>query len=125
MITLLNWCLAHWYVWFWLAVLGVFDGVRDFFYGVAVAIGGSAERKHQRALELERARAKTAKAQAKAGTEIMPTPGPCVHRRVLPVHDGTGERVAWLCQNDDCREQLPRNWAVEPADLPDPRSGHE
>jgi hypothetical protein len=117
MIAVLNWGLDHWWVFFWLAVLGVFDGVRDFFVGCAAAIGLSGERRHQRRLEEIRA-AHPVPAEPRSIHGNPDEARTCQHHAVVPVHNTvTGEREAWVCTNPDCRTQLPRNWAVEPSDL--------
>ena len=112
MIAVLNWLVAHWYVIFWLAVFGVFEGVRDFFIDLAKAVASIGERKHKR-------RMKELKLQAQiAGGAALPVskkPGPCVHRNVTPVISTDEAVVAWLCKS--CDEKLPADWAVREEDL--------
>ena len=110
MIAVLNWPLNHWYVFFWLAVLGVFEGVRDFFIGIFVAIATIGERRHERRLEEIRAAA-----PAPAVSSPLARPGPCVHRNVIPVVAADESVTAWLCKS--CDAQLPADWAVREEDL--------
>lgn len=110
MIAVLNWSLNHWYVFFWLAVFGVFESVRDFFIGIFEAIAGIGERKHQRRIEEIRAAA-----PAPVLPSSLPTPGPCVHRNVVPVVAADETVTAWLCKS--CDAQLPADWAVREEDL--------
>lgn len=112
MIAILNWSLDHWYVFFWLAVFGVFEGVRDFFLGIFEAIAGIGERRHQRRIEEIRAAAPVVTAPARIAGK---TPGPCVHRQVAPVVSAAEELVGWLCKS--CETQLPADWAVREEDL--------
>jgi hypothetical protein len=111
-IAVLNWLLNHWFLIFLLSAFGFFEGVRDFFIGIAEAVGGVFDGRHQR--ELERIRAQhPAPSPALSGT---PLPGPCVHRRVKQVRDRRDELVGWLCIG--CDRQLPADWAVAEEDLP-------
>jgi hypothetical protein len=112
MIAILNWSLAHWWVFFWLAIFGVFEAVRDFFLGIFAAVASIGERRHQR-------RVKELKLQAKiAAAPALPVgarkPGRCVHRNVRPVIAADDKLVGWLCQ---CDQQLPPDWAVREEDL--------
>lgn len=109
MIAVLNWSLEHWWVFLWLSIFGVFEGVRDFFVSVFEAIGGIGERKHQRRIEEIRAAA-----PAPVFPSSLPKPGPCVHRNVRPVIAADDELVGWLCA---CDAQLPADWAVRKEDL--------
>lgn len=36
----------------------------------------------------------------------------CKHRDAVPVDDVDGNRVAWLCIDPDCGEQLPGDWTL-------------
>lgn len=113
MIAVLNWSLNHWWVFLWLSILGVFEGVRDFFVSIAVAISGGSERRHERKLELARARAETmAAGRAPGGT--LPA-APCRHRNVVSVRDRTEAVVAWLCKG--CGARLPADFSVYEEDL--------
>ena len=114
MIALLNWSLAHWWVFFWLAIFGVFEGVRDFFVSMAGAAAGVFDRRHQQRLEEIRAAHPVPAAEH---AEITPAPGRCVHRRIKQVRDVTDELVGWLCVGCDTR--LPPDWAVAAEDLPE------
>ena len=113
MIAVLNWCLDHWYVFFWLAIFGVFEGVRDFFIGIFEAIAGIGERRHQRRIEELRAQAPTLPAGPVPAAPK--TPGPCVHRNVTPVIAADDSLVGWLCRS--CETRLPADWAVREEDL--------
>ena len=106
MIALLNWFAAHWFLLILLSVLGVFQGVRDFFVSIAEALGGRSEIRHQRKLELERAKA------GAAGT--LPA-APCRHRNIVGVRDTTDHLVGWLCRG--CDKQLPADFSVYEEDL--------
>ncbi|HEV2450747.1 MAG TPA: hypothetical protein VGS62_02330 [Streptosporangiaceae bacterium] len=111
MIAVLNWSLDHWYVFFWLAILGVFEGVRDFFLGIFAAIVAIGERRHERRIEEIRAAAPAPPVLSSS----LPKPGPCVHRNVTAVISGGDEVVGWLCRS--CDTQLPADWAVREEDL--------
>lgn len=112
MIAVLNWSLDHWYAFFWLAVFGVFEGVRDFFLSAFDAIAAIGERRHQRRIEEIRAAAPVVTVPARIPGK---TPGPCVHRHVVQVRDSFDELVGWLCKS--CETQLPADWAVREEDL--------
>ena len=114
MIAILNWSLEHWYVWFWLAIFGVFEGVRDFFLDLARAIGGIGERKHERRMEELRLQAPALPPGYVPPSAAM-KPGPCVHRNVVPVVAADETVSAWLCKS--CDAQLPADWAVREEDL--------
>lgn len=82
MIAVLNWSLNHWWIFLWLSIFGVFEGVRDFFLGCAEGIADLFSLRHRRKLELAKAQAKAAGAQAAAA---VPSAGllrpscPCGH----------------------------------------------
>lgn len=117
MIAVLNWLLAHWWVFIWLSVFGFFGGVRNFFAGLAGAVGSIGERHHERRMrELElkaliERHAGVLAPEPAAGVK----PGLCVHRNVVPVVSKAEEVVAWLCRT--CDEKLPAGWAVREEDL--------
>jgi hypothetical protein len=116
-IAVLNWSLDHWFVFFWLAVFGVFEGVRDFFLGIFEAVAGIGERRHERRLEELRLQVPTLPpgyVPPSAALAIPKKPGPCVHRNVKPVISADDELVGWLCA---CDAQLPADWAVREEDL--------
>src|SRR6185437_12583605 len=95
MIAVLNWSIEHWYVWFWLAVFGVFESVRDFFLAIFETVAGIGERKHRRRMKELKLQAKIAAAPALPAAK----PGPCVHRNVTAiVAAGEDEPCAWLCR---------------------------
>jgi hypothetical protein len=110
MIPLLNWLLHHWYVFFWLSIFGFFEGVRDFFVGIAESVAALGDRRHERRLELARAAARELPEPA-----ARPKPGRCVHRNVKQVRAADDELVGWLCAS--CDTQLPADWAVVQEDL--------
>ena len=112
MVAVLNWCLNHWYVLWFLVVFGFFEGVRDFFVGIAAAFMALGDRRHERRVELTRAQS-----AKPAELDRRPKPGPCVHRDVKQVRDRDGHLVAWLCVKQGCEKQLPPDWAVAAEDL--------
>jgi hypothetical protein len=112
MITVLNWSLNHWYVFFWLSVLGVFEGVRDFLFGIFEAIAGIGERRHQRRIEEIRAAAPVVTIPARIEGK---KPGHCVHRHVTAIVAADDTLVGWLCKS--CDQQLEPDWAVREEDL--------
>jgi hypothetical protein len=116
-IAVLNWSLNHWYVFFWLVVLGVFESVRDFFLSAFEAIAGIGERKHQRRIEEIRAGSPQPPPGwvAPSAAIAVKKPGPCVHRNVVPVVAADESVSAWLCKS--CDTQLPADWAVREEDL--------
>jgi hypothetical protein len=117
-IAVLNWSLDHWYVFFWLSLLGVFEGVRDFFLSAFEAVAGIGERRHQRRIEEIQARTPTLPpGYVPPSAALWPpkTPGPCVHRNVVPVVAADESVSAWLCKS--CDTQLPPDWAVREEDL--------
>lgn len=110
MIPLLDWCLAHWWLIFWLAIFGVFDWARDFVLGLVRAVAGTGERRHERRMEELELRARAAESSPAA----LPKPGRCVHRQVRAVVSVDDQVKAWLCR---CGKQLPADWAVREEDL--------
>jgi hypothetical protein len=115
-IAVFNWLLAHWFLLFLLSAFGVFEGVRDFFTGIAQAVSLAGERRHKRRMKELRLRARIAEGA------VLPrpagqgsAPGPCVHRNVVPVVSAAEEVVAWLCRS--CETRLPADWAVREEDL--------
>jgi hypothetical protein len=113
MIAVLNWALEHWFLIFLLSMLGVFEGVRDFFLDMAKAIGAVGERKHKRRMKELRLQARLAAKAPAVGTGKKP--GHCVHRNVTPVISKADELVAWLCKT--CGTRLDADWAVREEDL--------
>lgn len=111
MIAVLNWLLNHWWVFFWLAIFGVFEGVRDFFIGIAEAVGGVFTLRHDRKVELARAKAEG----EPPPTAALPVPGPCRHRKAVPVRTSEGDVVAWLCRA--CDTKLPADFSIYEEDL--------
>jgi hypothetical protein len=111
-ISVLNWALTHWYWFFWLAVFGVFEDVRNFFVKTWKEVTGT---RHKRRMRELRAQERIARATQHAGSAALPPPGPCVHRNVAAVVSKADEVVAWLCRT--CKTQLPADWAVREEDL--------
>jgi hypothetical protein len=117
-IAVLNWSIEHWYVWFWLAVFGVFESVRDFFLGIFAAVASIGERRHERRLEELRLQVPSMPpgyVPPSAALSVPKTPGPCVHRNVVPVVAADETVSAWLCRS--CDKQLPPDWAIREEDL--------
>jgi hypothetical protein len=117
-IAVLNWSLDHWFVFFWLAVFGVFEGVRDFFLGIFEAVAGIGDRRHERRMAEIQARTPTLPegyVPPSAALARPKKPGPCVHRNVIPVVAADETVSAWLCKT--CDAQLPADWAVREEDL--------
>jgi hypothetical protein len=117
MIAVLEWSLHHWYLFFFLSALGVFEAIRDFFIGIAQAVGGIGDRRHERRMEELRLQVPTLPpgyVLPSAALTPPKKPGPCVHRNVIPVV-AAEEVVAWLCRTCDTR--LPADWAVREEDL--------
>jgi hypothetical protein len=112
-IAVFDWLLEHWFLIFFLSMLGVFEGVRDFFVDTWDAVAGA---RHRRRMKELRARERIARANRYAKAAALPKPGPCVHRNVAAVVSRADEVVAWLCRS--CDEKLPANWAVREEDLP-------
>jgi len=114
MIAVLTWAAEHWFLIFLLSVLGVFEGIRDFFVDAWREITGT---RHKRRMKELRAQAKIIRATRHAEAAGLPKskPGLCVHRNVVPVVSKAEETVAWLCRT--CDEKLPANWAVREEDL--------
>jgi hypothetical protein len=112
MIAVLTWAAEHWFLIFLLSILGVFEGIRDFFVDAWREITGT---RHKRRMKELRAQAKIIRATAKADVAALPKPGLCVHRNVVPVVSKAEEVVAWLCRT--CGERLPADWAVREEDL--------
>jgi hypothetical protein len=111
MIAVLDWFGAHWFWIFLLAILGVFDWMRDFCVDVARAAANIGERRHKRRMKELRLQAKIA-----AGEKTLTVkPGHCVHRNVVPVIAADETLTAWLCRT--CDTQLPVDWAVREEDL--------
>jgi len=115
MIAVLNWALDHWWVFFWLGIFGFFEGVRNFFMGIAAAIGSVGDRRHARRMRELELRAQIEKGTLATQTAPPPTPGLCVHRNVVRVMSSADEVVAWLCRT--CDAKLPAEWAVREEDL--------
>jgi hypothetical protein len=111
-IAVADWLLAHWFLIFLFSVLGVFEGIRDFFVSAWKEITGT---RHKRRMKELRAQERIARAGRQAEAAALPKPGPCVHRNVVPVVSKAEETVAWLCRS--CDAKLPADWAVREGDL--------
>jgi hypothetical protein len=107
----------------WLFGGGALEGIAETF-GVGLSgLRRRSRRRHKRkmerlALELKIARAKAGGTAGlpSAAIAVAPRPGPCAHRRVVPVIPaGEDKPAAWLCKNCDTR--LPADWAVREEDL--------
>jgi hypothetical protein len=121
--SVLTFLAAYWWLW-WLfgasivaAIGAFFGGVRDYFLEIG-------ERRHQRRLELIRARrdGQQAIGAREDGSLATVAPrdlraGPCRHRpkNVKAVIGADGLLKAWLCEA--CDTPLPANWAVLEEDL--------
>ena len=115
MIAVLEWSLHHWFLFFILSALGVFEGIRDFFLGLFAAIASIGERRHERRMEEITARNRFPGFPLPPAA-VSPKPGPCVHRNVAAiVPAGEDKPVGWLCRA--CDTQLPADWAVRQEDL--------
>lgn len=112
MIAVFNWALDHWFFIFLLSMLGVFEGIRDFFVIAWKEITGT---RHKRRMKELRAQERIARAGRQAGVAALPKPGPCVHRNVTSVVSKADEVVAWLCKS--CDAKLPADWSVREEDL--------
>lgn len=118
MIAVLNWSLEHWYVFFWLFVFGVFEGVRDFFLGIFGAIASIGERRHERRMEELKLQVPTLPPGYEPPSAAMvppKKPGPCVHRNVTAIVAADDSLVGWLCKG--CETRLEPGWAVREEDL--------
>jgi hypothetical protein len=100
MIAVVNWALEHWFLLFFLSVLGVFEDVT----GV----------RHKRRMKELKAQERIARATRQAEVAALPKPGPCVHRNVTSVVSKADEVVAWLCKS--CDAKLPADWSVREED---------
>ncbi len=117
-----RWLFHDWnWVWiwvFWGVIASFFEGVRDFLVDTwRLLVHGRQEREIALMKEKRKlARAEADLAAAQGQPAALPKPGPCVHRRVVPViAAGEDAPSAWLCRN--CEEQLPADWAVREEDL--------
>jgi hypothetical protein len=111
-IAVVNWALEHWFLLFFLSVLGVFEDVRDFFVGIWNDVTGV---RHKRRMKELKAQERIARATRQAEVAALPKPGPCVHRNVTSVVSKADEVVAWLCKS--CDAKLPADWSVREEDL--------
>ena len=102
----------------WLILL--FGGAALEWIGETFDVGLSAlyrraELKHQRQMDLKRVELEILQAKSGAVPSSLPKPGPCVHRKVVPVVAADETVTAWLCKS--CDGQLPADWAVREEDL--------
>jgi hypothetical protein len=106
--------LSYW----WLAL--IFGGAALEWMGETFNVGLSAlhrrsKVRHKRQMALKRMELEIAQAKAGIIPSSLPTPGPCVHRNVIPVVAADESVTAWLCKS--CDAQLPADWAVREEDL--------
>lgn len=102
--------------WWWLVFFIPFGGAGE-------ALRRWSRNRHERKLELIRARGEATAARLPVVTEKpwtqppQPVPGPCPHRpwNVKPVFSALGDHSAYLCAA--CDAQLPKEWAVMEEDL--------
>lgn len=116
---ILTFIAAYW----WLALLfggaitALLEGVRDFFLAMARHVLEGGQRRHERRLELIRARhgGRLTVGIREDGSEVTVAPfgsRPCSHpfSKIEPVYGVGGDLVARLCSA--CQEQLPLDPAV-------------
>ena len=109
--SLLDWAIAYW----WLILIfggAILEWIGEIFGCGLSAIADALQVRHERRLELARARSAPV-----ADNPARPMPGRCVHRRVKQVRDMDGNLVAWLCLKEGCEKQLPADWAIAQEDL--------
>ena len=116
MIPVFNWLLEHWFLIFLLFFFGIFEGIRNFIMDVLDRMVAIATRNRPPAVQTAPSPASPEPAAAPAlpAEQEEKLPGPCVHRRVVPVISDE-EVVAWLCRS--CDKKLPADWAVREEDL--------
>ncbi len=108
--------IQNWWL-IWIAVMvggSLLEGVRDFFIDAYRSI---AETRHRHRIAEIKAQKKANRQLAGIEREPALAPGPCRHLHVTQVVDRDDNLVAWLCKNEDCREQLPADWATRKEDL--------
>jgi hypothetical protein len=135
MVQVLNWGIRNWeYLWL-LWFLGVFKAVRDFILSVLASIAHACEaltdRGGARKIMLERAREKTALAEANlvnartaaaqfdqgrermtVSTDSPHSGGPCHHLQLASVRErGTDRLLRWICANELCGREFPPEYA--------------
>lgn len=112
-----------WYVvlmsYWWLLLLfggAIVSVISSAFSTTVKALGHWSRTRHQRKLELAQIRAQAVrvadqgrKFEDSVNDSLKLVPGPCAHRRLMPVHAVTGELVAWLCRT--CDQRLPADYA--------------
>jgi hypothetical protein len=112
--TATPWFIAFVENYWWLLLLfggGILEWIGETFNCGLSALVEWSEIRHERKLELARAR---------AAAEPPPSPAtlpaaPCRHRNVVSVRDRTETVVAWLCKGCDAR--LPADFSVYEEDL--------
>jgi hypothetical protein len=103
--TTMQWLAGNWgWIVLWCIILGVPGTAAEWWRRTL------AER-HERKLELIAARqqAATLRPAAGGGPAVL---GSCPHKTVVPVRDGEGTLVAWLCANPVCDAEFPPESAV-------------
>lgn len=106
--------ISYWWVWLLIGG-GILDWIAETFDIGVAALHRRSKLRHKRKLELKKVELRIA--QARAGRMEAPTPAPglCRHRKAVPVRDGEGDVVAWLCRS--CDTQLPKEFSVYTEDL--------
>lgn len=112
---------AHWVLIFFLTFLfggSVLAFLNEVYSGGIRSLRRRARLRRQHQLKLRKLELQIARAHAKDQPALAAPkkPGRCVHSRVTPVVSDD-EVVAWLCKNESCGKQLPKDWAVREEDL--------
>jgi hypothetical protein len=113
-IAVLNWSLNHWWVFLWLSIFGVFEGVRDFFAGIGAAILELSDRVTGATNARWNSPARGLRPDRLPAPATLPA-APCRHRNLVSVRDRSETVVAWLCKGCDAR--LPADFSVYEEDL--------
>lgn len=104
--------------WWWVALIAggaALEWIGEVFDVGLGALRRRSKLKHKRQMDLKRMELQIAQAKTGAVSSPLPTPGPCVHRNVIPVVAADETVSAWLCRS--CDAQLPADWAVREEDL--------
>jgi hypothetical protein len=106
--------ISYWWV-FLLFGGAILEWVGEVFNVGLSSLHKRAQLKHERRLELRRLELQVTQAKVNAPVAAAPIPGLCRHRQAVPVRNGDGDVVAWLCKS--CDTQLPREFSVYEEDL--------
>lgn len=106
--------LSYWWV-FLLFGGGILEWIAETFDVGVTALQRRAKRRHKERLQLRRLELEIAQAKAGVSTALAPVPGPCRHRKAVPVRSEEGDIVAWLCRS--CDTQLPADFSIYEEDL--------